>query len=51
MTSKPKWVEALEAAEQLVKKAEAATTVEDRASLNNLAHTWLDIAREYRAES
>lgn len=50
-SNKPKWVEALEAAERAVSAAEAAGTAEEQGSRNALAHTWLAIAREYREQA
>lgn len=50
MPNKPKWVDALEAAEKVVEKAENAGTTDEQSSLNAVAHTWLAIAREYREQ-
>lgn len=48
MSNKPKWVEALESAEKVLQRAEAAVNPDEQGSLNAMAHTWLAIAREYR---
>lgn len=50
MPNKPKWVEALEAAERVAQKAEQADAHDEQGSLNAIAHTWLAIAREYREQ-
>lgn len=50
-SNKPKWVEALESAERVLRTAEETDDVDVQSSRNAIAHTWLAIAREYRESS
>lgn len=49
MSNKPKWVEALESAEGVLRKADDATPEEQHA-LNLIAHAWITVATVYQQQ-